>query len=85
MLEELHPALRGMFSPQLSDLLQESTHGLLKDLPHQVVLILVVAVERGPAHHGAFSQFADGERLEPPLLDQLDERLPQQFLRASHA
>src|SRR6266487_1557871 len=70
MLEELHPDLGRMFSPQLSDLAQQGAHGFLKDLLHQVVLILVVAIEGGPAHQRARGQFADGERLETPLLDQ---------------
>src|SRR5258708_8037133 len=85
MLEERHPALRRMLQPQLSDRAQQGAHGFLKDLLHQVVFILIVAIERGPAHHRALGQLADGERVEAPLLDQRNERLPQQFLRASHA
>src|SRR5689334_20510951 len=58
--------------------------GLPEDPLHQIVFVLIVAIERGPAHHRPRGQFADRERLEPPLLDQLNQRLPQQFPRAPH-
>ncbi len=72
MLEELHPDLRRMFRPQVSDRFEQGAHGFLKDLLQQVVFILISAIERGPAHHRARGQFADGERLETSLLDQLN-------------
>src|SRR5260370_37371106 len=86
MLEEPYPdRWRMLFWTHLSDRVVQGAHGFLKDLLHQVIFILIIAIERGPAHHRALGQLADGERVETPLLDQLNERLPQQFLRASHA
>jgi hypothetical protein len=51
MLEELHLDLCRMFLSQFSDCAQQGAHGFLKDLLYQVLFILIVAIERGPAHH----------------------------------
>ncbi|HET9223120.1 MAG TPA: methyltransferase domain-containing protein, partial [Roseiflexaceae bacterium] len=53
MLEERHPDLCRMFSPQIADHRQQGAHGLLKDLLDKVVFILIIAIERRPAHHRA--------------------------------
>src|SRR6266567_5158068 len=80
MLEERYPDLWRMFLPQLSDRVQQGAHGLLEDPLHQVVFILIIAIERRPAHHRALGNLANGERLEPPLLDQSNERLTRRLL-----
>ena len=70
MLEERHPDLCRMFAPQIADRCEQGAHGFLKDLLDQGVFILIIAIERGPAHHRALGQLADGERVKSPLLDQ---------------
>src|SRR6202035_36909 len=62
MLEERHPDFWGMLLwTHLSDRVQQGAHGFLKDLLHQVIFILIIAIERGPAHHRTLGQLADGE------------------------
>src|SRR6185503_7272880 len=71
MLEEPHPDLWGMFAAQISDRGEQRAHSFLEDLLDQGIFILIIAIERGPADHRPLGQLADGQRVEPTLLDQL--------------
>jgi hypothetical protein len=52
MLEERHPDLWGMLVwPHLSNGVQQGIHGFLKDLLHQAIFILIMAIEGGSTHH----------------------------------
>ncbi len=75
-----------MFLPKFAHLysLKQHAHGLLKDLLDQIVLILIVAIERCPAHHRSLGQVADGEGIKPLFFDQSNEGFSQQDFRALH-
>src|SRR5437764_10351357 len=85
MLEEFHPYLRGMLiGANLFNCTQQHMHCFLEDLFHQVVFILIIAIERSSTHHRTLCNLSNSERLKTPLLDQINECLPQQLLHASH-
>src|SRR5579871_220952 len=85
MLEEGDPNLCGMFLPEISDCRKQRTHCFFKDLLNQIIFILIITVESGTAHQCPLGNLADGQRLEPPLLYQVNECLTQQFLGPSYS
>jgi len=79
MLKELDPDLWWVLRLTLTSIFAEGLHILskfigcvLKDLRHQIVFILIMAVERGSVDHGPFGNIAHGDGIEPLLGNQFN-------------
>jgi hypothetical protein len=89
VLEELHPPLRrilrmdapGDFArwPKITGKLAD---GFLENMFQQIILVLIVTLERGPIDRGAPGNISDGDCIKAALGSQFDECLLQQLVRA---
>jgi hypothetical protein len=89
VLEEFDPPLRrvlridapGDFArwPKITG---ELADDFLENLLQQIILILIVAIERGSIDPSAFSNVSNGNRIKAALGSQFDECLLQQLVRA---
>ena len=67
------------------DLAHHRGHYFLKDFLNQIIFILVVAIERSPAHHRSLGDLSYSDGIKVTLFDQSNQRLAQEFLRTPHA
>ena len=92
MLKYLYPDLWWVLSLTMTSVFVEGLHILhkligcfLKDLGHQIVFILIMAVERGSVDHGTFGNIAHRDSIEPFLCNQFNHRFLQELMGAPNA